>query len=41
MGRVEVENVLDVAYKNDISNVQQAVDKELEHELEHPQHIYE
>lgn len=41
MGRVDVENVLDVAYQNEISTVYQVVDAELEVHLEHPIHIIE
>ncbi|KAH0678888.1 hypothetical protein KY284_019973 [Solanum tuberosum] len=41
MGRVEVENELDVAYQNEISSVHQVVDAELEMNLEHPGHILE
>lgn len=41
VGRVEVENVLDVAYQNDISNVYQIVDDQLENDLEHPERILE
>ncbi|KAH0773663.1 hypothetical protein KY290_010800 [Solanum tuberosum] len=41
MGRVEVENELDVAYQNEISSVHQVVDAELEMNLEHPDHILE
>ncbi|KAL3377136.1 hypothetical protein AABB24_003510, partial [Solanum stoloniferum] len=41
MGRVEVENELDVAYQNEISSVHQVVDVELEMNLEHPYHILE
>ena len=42
MGRVEVENVLDVAYQNDDSSiVHHTVDIELENDLEHPEHILE
>ncbi|WMV50470.1 hypothetical protein MTR67_043855 [Solanum verrucosum] len=42
MGRVEVENVLDVAYQDDdISSVYHTVDVELENDLEHPEHILE
>jgi len=41
VGRVEVENVLDVAYQNDISNVHQIVDDQLENDLEHPECILE
>lgn len=41
VGRVEVENVLVVAYQNDISSVDQIVDEVLENDLEHPEHILE
>ncbi|KAG5615744.1 hypothetical protein H5410_015568 [Solanum commersonii] len=41
MGRVEVENELDVAYQNEISSVHQVVDVELEMNLEHLDHILE
>ncbi|KAK6786213.1 hypothetical protein RDI58_014738 [Solanum bulbocastanum] len=41
MGRVEVENELDVAYQNEISCVHQVVDAELEMNLDHPDHILE
>ncbi|WMV07906.1 hypothetical protein MTR67_001291 [Solanum verrucosum] len=41
MGRVEVENELDVVYQNEISSVHQVVDAELEMNLEHPDHILE
>ncbi|KAK6803403.1 hypothetical protein RDI58_001187 [Solanum bulbocastanum] len=41
MGRVEVENELDVAYQNEISSVHQVVDVELEMNLDHPDHILE
>nr|XP_009765182.1 PREDICTED: uncharacterized protein LOC104216762 [Nicotiana sylvestris] len=41
VGRVEVENVLDVAYQNDTSSVNQMVDDQLENYLEHPQRILE
>ena len=41
VGRVEVENVLDVAYQNDTSSVNQMVDDQLENDLEHPQRILE
>ncbi|WMV51070.1 hypothetical protein MTR67_044455 [Solanum verrucosum] len=41
MGRVEVENELDVAYQNEISSVHQVVDAELEMNLDHPDHILE
>ncbi|XP_070040133.1 uncharacterized protein [Nicotiana tomentosiformis] len=39
VGRVEVENVLDVAYQNDVSGVHQIVDDQLENDLEHPERI--
>ncbi|KAK6791847.1 hypothetical protein RDI58_010928 [Solanum bulbocastanum] len=41
VGRIEIENVLDVAYQNDVAIVQQEVDVELETTLQHPQHILE
>ncbi|XP_049410510.1 uncharacterized protein LOC125873672 [Solanum stenotomum] len=41
MGRVQVENELDVANQNEISSVHQVVDAELEMNLEHPDHILE
>ncbi|XP_047260136.1 uncharacterized protein LOC124893049 [Capsicum annuum] len=41
VGRVEVEDALDVAYQNDISSVQEIMDIELENELDHPDHILE
>ncbi|KAG5629839.1 hypothetical protein H5410_001556 [Solanum commersonii] len=42
MGRVEVENVLDVAYQDDdISSIHHTMDVELENDLEHPKHILE
>ena len=41
MGRIEIDNVLDVAYQNDVAIVQQQVDVELETTLQHPQHILE
>ncbi|KAK6796336.1 hypothetical protein RDI58_004037 [Solanum bulbocastanum] len=41
VGRIEVGNVLDVAYQNEVAIVQQQVDVELETTLEHPQHILE
>ncbi|KAK6777714.1 hypothetical protein RDI58_024432 [Solanum bulbocastanum] len=41
MGRVEVENELDVAYQNEITSVHQVVDAELEMNLDHPDHILE
>ncbi|KAG5632083.1 hypothetical protein H5410_003800 [Solanum commersonii] len=41
MGRVEVENELDVTYQNEISSVHQVMDAELEMNLEHPDHILE
>ncbi|WMV28860.1 hypothetical protein MTR67_022245 [Solanum verrucosum] len=37
----EIDNVLDVAYQNDVAIVQQQVDVELETTLQHPQHILE
>ncbi|KAK6784671.1 hypothetical protein RDI58_018126 [Solanum bulbocastanum] len=39
VGRIEIDNVLDVAYQNDVAIVQ--VDVELETTLQHPQHILE
>ncbi|KAK6773807.1 hypothetical protein RDI58_029045 [Solanum bulbocastanum] len=39
--RIEIDNVLDVAYQNDVAIVQQEVDVELETTLQHPQHILE
>ncbi|KAK6784303.1 hypothetical protein RDI58_017758 [Solanum bulbocastanum] len=39
--RIETDNVLDVAYQNDVAIVQQEVDVELETTLQHPQHILE
>ena len=36
MGRIEIDNALNVAYQNDVANVQQQVDVELESTLEHP-----
>ena len=41
VGRIEVDNALDVAYQNDVTVVHQTVDTELENSLEHPQHILE
>ncbi|KAK6796689.1 hypothetical protein RDI58_004390 [Solanum bulbocastanum] len=41
VGRIETDNVLDVAYQNDVAIVQQEVDVELETTLQHPQHILE
>ncbi|KAK6780114.1 hypothetical protein RDI58_022298 [Solanum bulbocastanum] len=41
VGRIEIGNVLDVAYQNDVAIVQQEVDVELETTLQHPQHILE
>ena len=41
MGRIEIDNVLDVAYQNDVAIVQQQVDVELETTLQHPQYILE
>ncbi|WMV46391.1 hypothetical protein MTR67_039776 [Solanum verrucosum] len=41
VGRIEIDNVLDVAYQNDVAIVQQQVDVELETTLQHPQHILE
>ncbi|KAK6803219.1 hypothetical protein RDI58_001003 [Solanum bulbocastanum] len=39
--RIEIDNVLDVAYQIDVAIVQQKVDVELETTLQHPQHILE
>lgn len=41
VGRMKVENVLDVANQNDTSSVNQMVDDQLENYLEHPQCILE
>ncbi|KAK6775851.1 hypothetical protein RDI58_026852 [Solanum bulbocastanum] len=41
VGRIEIDNVLDVAYQNDVAIVQQEVDVELETTPPHPQHILE
>ncbi|KAG5605448.1 hypothetical protein H5410_026940 [Solanum commersonii] len=41
VGRIEIGNVLDVAYQNKVAIVQQQVDAELKTTLEHPQHILE
>ncbi|WMV51046.1 hypothetical protein MTR67_044431 [Solanum verrucosum] len=41
VGRIEIDNVLDVAYQNEVAIVQQQVDVELETTLQHPQHILE
>ncbi|WMV45238.1 hypothetical protein MTR67_038623 [Solanum verrucosum] len=41
MERIEIDNVLDVAYQNDVAIVQQQVDVELETTLQHHQHILE
>uniref|UniRef100_M1BRS7 Uncharacterized protein n=1 Tax=Solanum tuberosum TaxID=4113 RepID=M1BRS7_SOLTU len=41
VGRIEIDNVLDVAYQNDVAIVQQQVDVDLETTLQHPQHILE
>ncbi|XP_019240549.1 PREDICTED: uncharacterized protein LOC109220542 [Nicotiana attenuata] len=41
VGRVVVEDALDVAYQNDISNVESIVDDELADELQHNEGIYE
>ncbi|KAM3360722.1 hypothetical protein P3S68_015576 [Capsicum galapagoense] len=41
MGRVEVEDTLDVAYQNDISSVEKRVDDELAGELQHSKGLYE
>ncbi|KAH0769452.1 hypothetical protein KY290_013433 [Solanum tuberosum] len=40
-GRIEIDNVLDVAYQNDVAIVQQQVGVELETTLQDPQHILE
>ncbi|KAK6791438.1 hypothetical protein RDI58_010519 [Solanum bulbocastanum] len=37
--KAEIDNVLDVAYQNDVAIVYQQVDIELETTLQHPQHI--
>ncbi|WMV07923.1 hypothetical protein MTR67_001308 [Solanum verrucosum] len=41
VGRIEIDNVLDMAYQNDVAIVQQQVDVELETTLQHHQHILE
>ncbi|KAK6777647.1 hypothetical protein RDI58_024365 [Solanum bulbocastanum] len=41
VGRIEIDNVLDVAYQNDVAIVQQEVNVELKTTLQHPQHILE
>ncbi|KAK6778016.1 hypothetical protein RDI58_024734 [Solanum bulbocastanum] len=41
VGRIEIDNVLDVAYQNNVEIVQQQVDVELKTTLQHPQHILE
>ncbi|KAK6773743.1 hypothetical protein RDI58_028981 [Solanum bulbocastanum] len=41
VGRIEIDNVLTVAYQNDVAIVQQQVDVELETTLQHSQHILE
>uniref|UniRef100_M1DKB8 Transposon n=1 Tax=Solanum tuberosum TaxID=4113 RepID=M1DKB8_SOLTU len=41
VGGIEIENILDVAYQNDVAIVKQQVDVELETTLQHPQHILE
>ncbi|WMV34144.1 hypothetical protein MTR67_027529 [Solanum verrucosum] len=41
VGRIEIDNVLDVVYQNYVTIVQQQVDVELESTLQHPQHILE
>ncbi|WMV51030.1 hypothetical protein MTR67_044415 [Solanum verrucosum] len=41
VGRIEIDNVLDVAYQNEVAIVHQQADVELETTLEHPQHILE
>ncbi|KAK6784695.1 hypothetical protein RDI58_018150 [Solanum bulbocastanum] len=39
--RIEIDNVLDMVYQNDVAIVRQQVDIELETTLQHPQHILE
>ncbi|KAK6776010.1 hypothetical protein RDI58_027011 [Solanum bulbocastanum] len=41
LGRIEIYNILNVAYQNDVAIIQQEVDVELETTLQHPQHIVE
>ncbi|KAH0679486.1 hypothetical protein KY284_020571 [Solanum tuberosum] len=41
VGRIEIDNILDMAYQNDVAIVQQQVDVELETTLQYPQHILE
>ena len=41
VGRIEIENILDVVYQNDVVIVQQQVDVELETTLQHLQRILE
>ncbi|WMV45450.1 hypothetical protein MTR67_038835 [Solanum verrucosum] len=41
VGGIKIDNVLDVAYQNDVAIVHQQVDDELETTLQHPQHILE
>ncbi|KAK6784475.1 hypothetical protein RDI58_017930 [Solanum bulbocastanum] len=41
VGRIEIDNVLDMVYQNDVAIVHQQVDIELETTLQHPQHILE
>ncbi|KAK6796407.1 hypothetical protein RDI58_004108 [Solanum bulbocastanum] len=41
VGRIEIDNVLDVVYQNDVAIVQEQVDVELETTLQHSQHILE
>ena len=41
LGRIEIYNVIDVVYQNDVAIVQEQVDVELETTLQHPQHILE
>ncbi|KAK6803008.1 hypothetical protein RDI58_000792 [Solanum bulbocastanum] len=41
MGRIEIDNILDMAYQNVVAIVQQEVDVELETTLQQPQHILE
>ncbi|KAM3300988.1 hypothetical protein P3S67_015488 [Capsicum chacoense] len=40
MGRVEVEDALDIAYQNDISSIEEKVDDELVGELQHSEGLY-
>lgn len=41
MKRIEINNLLDVAYQNNVAIVHQQVDVELRTTLQHPQHILE